>query len=280
MTRTPGTRRRRAGRVMIGVGIVGIVVAAVGVVAGWQFLGRINAATGDSLDVTIETLDSVEESVDLVDGVLDAVAETVETTAATLTTVVESFDASTGVVDEIKDLTDTVGPTLGDAAANLRSLEGVAGGIDSLLEGLSNIPFAPSYDSDLGLEPAIGELADDLAVLPDEFAATSTELDGFIGSLEDLSVQVDRLTRDISDVTAELDGRDEVIARYRENISSAQAVAVDTRDGLDGDLGLLRILLVVGAINFAVGQIVPIWVGRSLLREADAAESLPRPRLD
>ena len=262
---------------MIAVGVVGVVVAIVGVVAGWQFLGRINSATGDTLDVTIEALDSVEESISLVDGVLDSVAETVETTGSTLTAVVDSFDTSTGVVDEIRDLTDTVGPTLGAAAANLRSLEGVAGGIDSLLQGLSNIPFAPSYDPDLGLQPAIGELADDLAVLPAEFEDTSAELDGFATSLDELSTQVTRLTSDVDDVVAELAGRDRVIARYRANITEAQSVAADTRDGLDGDLGVLRILLVIGALNFGVGQIVPIWFGRNLLREARAAEALPPP---
>ena len=271
MTRAIGTRRRRAGRVMIGVGVVGVFVAIVGTIVGWQFLGQINSSTGDSLTVTIDTIDSIDDSIDLVDGVLSSSADAIETTASTLDAVVSSFEESAGVIDSIQTLTDIVGPALGDAATNLRSLEGVADGVDSLLRGLSNIPFAPSYDSDNALAPAIGDLADDLAALPEEFATTSEEIDGFATSIDELTAEVDQLSLDISDVTAELDGRDALIRQYRSNIADARAVAVDTRDGLDDDIGLLRLLLVLGGLNFGVGQIVPFWVGRNLIREARSA---------
>ena len=34
----------------------------------------------------------------------------------------------------------------------------------------------------------------------------------------------------------------------------------------------MRILLVVGGITLLLGQIVPLWLGRSLLDDADAME--------
>lgn len=265
---------------MIAVAAVGVAVALASILVGWRFLGRVNDSTGDSLDVTVDTLDSIGESITVVDEVLDASAGAVETTGSTLHAVVSSFDESAGVIDSIQDLIDTVGPSLDLAADNLRAVEGVANGIDSLLEDLDDLPFAPSYDSDDGLGSTVGRLADDLDALPDEFATTSEELDGFATSLDELSAEIERLSGDVDDVTAELDDRDRLIRRYRTNIADARALAVDTRDGLDDDIGLLRLLLVIGGINFGVGQIVPFWVGRNLVREANAAESVPAPAAD
>ena len=273
---TPETRRR-AGRVMIGVGIVGVVVAVASIVVGWQFLGQVDASTGDSLDVTVKTLDSIDASITLIDEVLGATSAAIDTTGSTLEAVVSSFDESSGVIDSIQELTDTVGPSLDTAANNLRSLERVARGVDSLLSDISDIPFAPDYDPDLGLGPTVGQLADDLAVLPEEFATTSDELGGFAASLDELIVEIATLTSDIGEVRAELAGRDVLIGQYRENIAEARAVAVDTRDGLDSNIGLLRLLLVIGGINFGIGQIVPFWVGRNLLREQDADARTSQP---
>lgn len=270
MARAPGTRRRRAGRVMIGVAVVGVLVAVAAVVVGWSFLERVNDSTRDSLTVTIETIDSVEQSIDLVDEVLDAVSETIEGTGSTLGAVVESFDATTGVVDTVQGVLDDVGPTLDGASASLRSLEEVADGLDSLLRRFSDIPFAPSYDEDLALGPSIGDVADDVESLPDTFSQASTDLDGFTSSVNELSGELEALAASVDEIVAGLGDREELIEQYRSNVTDARTVAVDTRDGLDGDVGWLRLLLVLGGLNFGVGQIVPFWVGRNLIREADA----------
>jgi len=34
---------------------------------------------------------------------------------------------------------------------------------------------------------------------------------------------------------------------------------------------LMRVLIVIAGLTFAVSQIVPLWIGRSLLDDADAA---------
>lgn len=262
------TANRRAGRVMVAVAVVGLVVSAAGTLVAWQLVGEINASTRDTLDVTIETIDSVENSIDLADQVLAASSDTIETGASTLAAVAESFEAATGVVEEIDDLSTTVGPALGEAATTLRQLEGVGATIDDLLGNLSSIPFGPDYRPDRGLGETIGELADDIEQLPGEFLQTSNDLQGFNTSLDDLELEIVRLSLDIADVSARLEGSDAIIDGYRQNVSDARAVAVSTRDDLDGDVTLMRLLLVIGGANLAVGQIVPYWIGRGLLVSA------------
>lgn len=262
---------RRAGRLMVAVAVVGLVVSVTGTFVAWRLVGEINSSTRDTLGVTIETIDSVENSIDLADQVLGASADTIETGAATLDAVAESFDSATGVVGEVDDLTTTVGPALADAATTLRRLEGVGATIDDLLGGLSSIPFGPDYRPEQGLGDTLGDLAADIEDLPAEFLQTSEDLQDFEASLVDLEREVTRLSADIGDVSARLEGSDAIIDGYRSNVSDARAVALSTRDDLDGDVALMRLLLVIGGINLAIAQIVPYWIGRTLIATAGRA---------
>jgi hypothetical protein len=47
--------QRRAGRLMIGLGAVGVVVALFGMIVGWIFVGQLADASDDSLEVTVQT---------------------------------------------------------------------------------------------------------------------------------------------------------------------------------------------------------------------------------
>ena len=50
---------------MIGLGALRVVVAVFGTVVGWIFVGQIAAASDDSLEVTVQTLDAVDDTIDL-----------------------------------------------------------------------------------------------------------------------------------------------------------------------------------------------------------------------
>ena len=52
---------------MIGLRIAGVVVAVFGMIVGWIFVGQIATASDDSLDVTVQTLDAVDDTIDLGD---------------------------------------------------------------------------------------------------------------------------------------------------------------------------------------------------------------------
>jgi len=256
---------------MVGVAAVGVVVSLVGTVVAWQLVGQLNSSTRRSLDVTIETIDSVGATIEVADEVLSATTDTVDSAASTLTAVAASFETTTDVIGEVDDLTEVVGPALDDAGSALGELEGLATRVDDVLTGLSEIPFGPDYDPEKGLGEAIGEVAATLEDLPAEFEDTSTELDTFATSVDDLENEVVALAADVTEVSEQIAGSDVLVDQYRENIADARAVAVDTRDGLDRDVSLMRLIVLIGGLNLAVGQIVPYWLGRSLLDETRRA---------
>ncbi len=260
-------RRRAVGHTMVGVAAVGVVVALAGSVIAWQVVGSLDDSSRQTLDVTIETIDSIEASLDLAASVITSTTQSVEAAATSLDTLDESFDSATGVIGEIDDLTEVVGPALADAGTTLRQLEGVGAGIDDILGDLSSIPFGPDYEPDRGLGDTIGDLATEIEALPGEFEQTSDDLDDFEADLSDLQAEVSALATAVGEVSDQLDGSDDVIAAYRTNLADARSVAVTTRDDLGSDVGLMRLILLIGGINLAIGQIVPFWLGRSLLAD-------------
>lgn len=260
-----GISQTLVARAMFAVALAGVIVAIAGCIVGWRLAGNIRDATGDSLDVTIDSLDTVENTVDLSEEVLLALDQTVETTESTLTATSESIRAGSSVIGEVTELTETVGPSLDEVARTLRRLETVGTTIDGLLVGLSDIPFAPSYDPDEQLGETIGTLAEEVSLLPAQFESTSTDLREFDRSVLDITAQVDELTTAVGDVRSGLDGTQQLIAEYRLGVDEARTIALGTRSNLDTDVRLMRIVLVVGAITLAFAQIVPLWIGSSLL---------------
>ena len=262
--------QRRAGRVMVGVAMVGVIVAVIGGVVGWQFVGRLDSTGGETLDVTVETLDTLSDTIDLADGVLGSTVAALEAVGATLDALVDSFDSADAVITEVGSLAGTAAPARGDATATLRDLEGIGATIDAMLEDLSDLPLAPNYDPAAGLGESIGSLADTLEPLSEEFATTSSEVATFSEDLTVLRGTIEALDTTIGEVNSQLAGTDSVIDDYRLRVAEARDLADETAAGIDGDTRWMRILLVLGAANFAVGQIVPWWIGRELLDRARA----------
>ena len=86
---------------MIALGAVGVIVAVFGVVVGWIFVGQIATASDDSLEVTVQTLDAVDDTIDLAEEVLVSTVDSVDALAGTVTAVSASFQAGTAAIDDI-----------------------------------------------------------------------------------------------------------------------------------------------------------------------------------
>lgn len=251
---------RRAGRLMIGLGVAGALVAVFGMIVGWVFVGQLADASDDTLEVTLQSLDAVDDTLDLADEVLGSSVEGIDALAASLTAV--SIDGPIVSARPAMSSIDT-------AAGTVRRLERIGDDIDSVLGALSNIPFGPDYNPSAGLGDTFGDLADTLEALPDQLASTSGNLTDFTASAGDLQQQLDVLADSVTAISADLADTPELIDQYRQSVADARALAVSTDNDLDTGVVLMRILLVVGGITLLLGQIVPLWLGRSLLDDAD-----------
>ena len=268
--------QRRAGRTMVAVGLVGAIVAIAGTISGWLFVGQLGEATDDSLEVTIETLDAVDDTIDLAADVLGSTTLAVEALAGTLNAVSGSFDAGTTAIVDIAGLADTISPSIEEATRAVQRLETVGSDIDSVLGALSNIPFGPNYDPAAGLGETFGSVADALEPLPEQLSTTAQSLTDFTDSAGELQDQLADLAASVQSVSNDLAASDELVDQYRTSVDDARTLATNARDDLATNVLFMRIFIVLGGLTFVVSQIVPLWMGRSLLDDADAAAQATR----
>lgn len=282
---TPARRRRflavdsapaqqRAGRVMIGVAAVGVVVALIGSIVGWQLIGQIDATTSDTLEVSVESLDSLADTIELADEVIASTTASLDAVASTLTSVSSSFDSATGVLTEFGTFAETAGPTLQDTTTLLRQLEDVGATVDEALAAVSNLPIGLDYDPDAGLGTTLGSLADTIEPLSAQFTSTADEIGVFTDDIDGLRTDLETLNATVAQVNEDLADTDVLIEQYRVNVASARTLAQATRDDVHGDASWMRLLIVLAGINFAIGQIVPLWFGRELLHRARSAATV------
>ncbi len=250
---------------MIALGLVGALVAVFGTIGGWIFVGQVASASDESVDVTVRALDAVDDTIDLAEQVLTSTVESVDALGGTLDAVSGSFGTATAAIDEIAVLADTLGPSLTDASDTVRTLEGVGGQIDGVLSALSRVPLGPDYNPDNGLGDTFGRLADTLEELPAQLESTSSSLTDFTENAGPLQDELDRFATSVGAISADLADTGALVDQYRTSVDEARAVATAAKSDLDASVVMMRVLLVVGGITLLLGQIVPLWLGRSLL---------------
>jgi methyl-accepting chemotaxis protein len=249
---------------MVGTAVVGIIMVVFGVAVSWRLIGDINSATQDTLEVTVDSLDSLEATVDLADQLIGSTSGSLDSVETALGTVSDSFSTGSDTMAAVGDLAETAEPALRDAASTLRDLETIGNQLDTALSGLSALPLGFDYDPDTGLGDTFGRLAGDIEPLPDSFAETAASLGEFEATVDQLRSDVEALEAEIHSLNEDLAGSEELIATYRQNVDDAQEVAQRSGRDLDQDQTLLRLVLVAAGLNFAVAQIVPLWVGWEL----------------
>lgn len=261
----PARLRRPLARGLQVVAVVGAIVSlSVGVV-GWQVVGQVDDVAVEGAAVTADALRALEETLGLAAELVDSVDTTLVALEDGLGTATGSVGDGADALDSVARLADDAAPALASATRTLRSLEEVGGSIDRALEGLAALPFGPEYDPDQGLGVTAGALADDLEPLSLSFARTAADLDAVADSSDQLEQDLDELTEAVAAATTQLTESQQLIEDYRDAADRAGGVSEVAGSQLENDLVLLRVLLLVGGIVFALAQVVPWLIGRSLL---------------
>lgn len=271
--------RARAGVAMLTVAALGLLTSIAGVVVGWRLVGQVERTVDDSLVLTADTLDTLDQTITLADEIIASVAGGLESVGATVGTTASSFETTEVFISDLNELTDVLAPGLTDAAATLDDLAATGRTIDGFLDDVSSLPFAPGYDGDLG--ESLQQLADDIRPLGSAVDRVGTDLEQLRSDAGELRRDLQELRAAVRDVNATLAGSEVLIDQYRSQADDALALAGDARADLDRDVDLTRAFIVAAGIVAALSQIVPLWIGlelrtRSRDEEGDRTELAER----
>lgn len=223
---------------------VGIAVAAlVATVAGLVLVQRLGTTYRDALDVTVETADLAAEVAEQAVALPDVLAQLTREVSTVL-----------GQVRELTEVAAATGTDLADALGTNVALtvEGTAAVADRAARLIETIERFIPGDSE-SLAEDLRDVADGLAPVPDQLRTLAGQLDQGAATLaatvDDLDALDARLRRLAVDVTTAAGS----LADVPRLAAELQADARAARDRVEGDLWLLRIIVV--ASGAAVGLV-------------------------
>jgi hypothetical protein len=260
------SNRRRAGRLLLAVGVLGVLASTAGVVVGWRLVTELDTAVGRSLTLTSEALVALESSVEVAEGALVLIDQGLASTEATTRDVSAALEEGETLFEATATLTENeIATSLEAVEGTLPSLIEVAAVIDRTLSALSSLPLGPAYDPQEPFDSSLRQLQTELDGLPEDLR----EQAGLIRGAGDSLATVRDGTGDIADSLGELQialsASAELLGEYTATASQARELVTESEASLEGQLWLARVMIVVLGAVLASAQLVPLGAGWLLL---------------
>lgn len=250
---------------MVGTAVVGVVVALVGTVVAWQLVGQVGGTVAESLEITEESVMTIEDTIVVADRVVNDVAAALGALDDVLVELRDGTRDVEPVLADVEALTTEVPIALGAFQDTLDRVAGAAADVDAILVQLARLPLAPSYDPETTLSAQLEQLSEDLDPVIETLSDSGDDLAAMRGTTSELRAELGGLTSDVRALVTRMGESAELVGRYRAQAERAGDLVVDSRQELDGSVTSMRVLVVLGGLVFAVSQLVPLWVGSSLL---------------
>lgn len=269
--RPPRVTRETAGRLLLGIGAFGIVVSLLAIVIGLRFLGHLDRALEDSVGVAAQAVDALGSTVEVAGETLTGVTAILEGTGQT------TRDLSAALADaeemllrtaELSD--DQIAGSLEAVDESLPALIQAAAVIDRTLSALSVVPLGPEYDPAEPFDDSLRGIQEELADLPEALRDQADLIREGSTDLGRARVGTAEIADDLDGLHATLSTSAELVDEFAATASEAQELVLAEQAGIDQQLALARLLVVVLGLTLAAGQVLPLGIGW-LLRRPDLA---------
>jgi hypothetical protein len=261
--------RLLAGRILVTVGLLGVMAGLSGIVLGQLLISSAGDALRDSLVLTSETVDALhdailvaEETVGLVEGGLVQAEGTVGELAGTVT------DGAV-LLRSTADLTEgQLAESLAAFEASLPGLIDVAEVIDGSLSALAALPFGPSYDPEEPFDDSLRDLQESLAGVPEDLRAQAILIRATAANLDQVGADTTEISEDIGAIREGMGEAVVVLRRSTDTAVDARTLVADTEESIGAQLLMGRLLVILLGLTAAAAQVVPLALGWVLLRPA------------
>jgi methyl-accepting chemotaxis protein len=267
--------QRTVGKAMIAIGVAGIVIGLTTVVASHSMIRQVETSVDDSLQLTGEALSAVTDSIAVTDEIVGSVRSGMTSIQTTMATVEKSLgEGSTALTQGGEFLGGSLPKALEAVNGVLPTIQSIAKSVDDTLELLDEVPFGPNYQPVEPFDAAIGRLSAAMQPLPNELRTLSASFDNLTATSAVMARDVAKLGTDIAALNAKLVDVGVLLDRYSATAGKADALAQASRKDLANSANLTRWWLTLLGVVFALGQLVPIWLGSVLLANADAGRTI------
>lgn len=267
VTRDPGMRR--LGRLMRTVGILGLIAGGAAISLGLIMLNDVEGLLTNSLELTAESLTTVDSSLQVATGTVDVVRDGLAEADRTSRGLQTSLTEGAALLEQTADLTRTeVAGSIESVAATLPTIVQVGGSIDSTLRTVDQLG-GPQYEPEEPFDVTLQALQDNLAGLPGDLVTQADAIDAAGANLRTVGVQSVEVADAIGGIRTSLDEAGGVLDEYQTTASQAAQLLEETRADLGRRIRLLQVLVVVLGAIYCFGQLLPLYLGHRIVKLFD-----------
>lgn len=256
-------------------GLVGMLATAVACVVGISLVRNTTDASIQGLAVADGVLDTVADTVELLDTTFADVASSLDTVEESVRDATDAMAAVGATLDEVTALvTEDVPASIESVNDAMPQLIATMGVVDTAMSGLSFLGV--DYDREAPLDEALAAVSDRLARIPPELRGQRDALDDVVTRLDDIAGQGDDVAADLARVRDDLAASRDLLDDYRSSVREADVLADDLVARLQTQATTATWALVVLAITVVIGHTVPVVLGLHVLRSGAGPGSTRR----
>lgn len=256
-----------AGRVMVGIAVLGLVASVVGTVIGRQLVVALDDGMGQSLELSADVLATVDESFAVADETMGLVEEGVAEAQVAVRALGNSMAEGRAALDTATELTgEEVAGTIEAVEEALPAVEEAATAMDRTLSALDALPLGVPYDPEQPLGESIATMRAELEGLPAELRAQAEQTESVSRELALASESTLASADTLDSVQGSLSEAAALVEQYAGSATEARALVARHQDSVEASTRRASLAVLGLGVVFAVGQFVPLYLGVALLR--------------
>lgn len=269
------------GIILLLIGLSGIALGIVGARVSRDMLQTLSDGTKAGLDLAIDSLQTVSDSLTLARQTIADVHTSLETVQTTATDVAVSLEASQPMVADVaaiagQDLprsVETIQAAIPNAAQAAEAIDSTLTTLNRFKIDTTILGFPIQYDLGIDYNPdvpfgesvlAIGRSLDDMPI----------RLRNLQTALEDTAVNLQTISEDMRSLSTDLDGINGRLLDFDPLITDYIRIVTETDDNLrlirgqiDQQVSSAQFVITLGMVWLAVSQLVPLYLGLDLLTD-------------
>ena len=263
------------------VGIVGIGIAIVGVLFGFQVVDALGESLDETLALTSESLKTVNDTLLLTQQTVAQTGQAIGTVSETMDSVAQMLIDSQPLLDDVSRVATVDVPDSLDAVQGaIPNLVAVAGAVDNTLERLSSFEFERTilgiplgFDLGIDYEPeepfdeSVAQIGSSLEEVPENLRGLQIHLDSANDNLGTIGDNLQTLTADLATIEGSVEEVGPLLDEYISLVEQIENNIALTRSELDDQLQTVKTGIIILFVWFGLNQLVPLYLGADLITD-------------
>ncbi len=263
---------RPTGRLLLAVGVVGLVLSLVASIAGWLLVDAAVDSISDTLSLTDDALVSLGDTIDVAADALEASSGGIEALQLAVTDLDAALNSTADVLIEFDSiLAETVPEGIDALQGPLGTLATTTGVLTDVLSGLSL--FGIDFRPDTAPDESITDIRTQLTELSTQLRRPEARLSRVAEDLNNVAEDLTTVETQLTELVGSVTEADTILNNYQATTDEALQLVGAAQTELDQRRLLARVLVLVVAALFVVGQAVPILLGRRMIAQGELRQS-------